>query len=165
MHRSVLLAGLLAALVAVCLPARMVVAQRAPTLLQKVEVQRGQPLTSEQRQQFARTIASLREALLPAQQKFVRSVGHAFNLAAGEVQAMQPAIGVDDIGFDRNIIPQLEARRSRVVTPEELHQIRTADNAKKAEMGEIQARYAGELAGIAGLSKDQIQRILPSIGL
>lgn len=138
---------------------------KVPALLQKVEAQRGQPLTFEQRQQFARVAANLRDALLPAQQQFVRAVAQTFKLAEREVESMLPAIGADKLGFDNNIIPQIEARRGRAISPQELQQIRAADNSKKAEMSEIQSRYAAELARIAGLSKDQIQRMLPTIGI
>jgi hypothetical protein len=154
-----------AAAFAAGLPAISEFVQPVPALLQKVETQRGQPLTVEQRQQFSRTAASLRDALLPAQQKFVRTIAGTFSLPEAEVQAMLPAIGSDSIGFDMSIIPRIEARRGRSVTPQELQQIRQADNAKKAEMGEVQARYTRELARIAGVSRDQIQRMLPAAGI
>ena len=78
---------------------------------------------------------------------------------------MIPAASTDSIGFDMSVIAQIEARRGRGVTPPELQQIRAADNAKKADMSEIQSRYAVELGRIAGLSKDQIQRLLPAAGI
>ncbi len=150
---------------AVCVPAKPVVGQAGPELLQKVEIQRGQPLSAEQRNQFSRTAANLREALLPVQLKFVGIVAETCGLPEAEVSALVPAAGSDGIGLDMSIVAKIEKRRGRSVTPQELQQIRAADNAKKAEVGEIQARYTSELARIAGLSRDQIQRMLPVTGI
>lgn len=167
MQRPALLGVFLAGLIlAAWLPGEKVVAQQAPVLLQKVEAQRGQPLTPEQRQQFSRTTAGLRETLLPARQKFVRTIAQAFRLPQSDVQALLPAIGADNAGFDnKNMIQKIEARLGRPITPQEMQQMRAADNAEKAEMSEIQSRYAAELAQIVGLSKEQIQRMLPNIGI
>ena len=158
---GVLVAGLI---FAVWLPAQGGVAQ-APTLLQKVEAQRGQPLTFEQRREFSRTAGGLGDALLPAQYGFVHTVARVTGLPEAEVRAMLPAIGADTPGLDRNMLAQLEARLNRAVTPQELQQLRAADNTKKAELSGIQSRYADELAQIAGLSKARIQRMLPTIGI
>ena len=152
-------------LFAVCVPAKPVVGQAGPELLQKVEIQRGQPLNAEQRNQFSRTAANLRDALVPTQQKFARIVAETCGLPEAAVSALLPAAGADSIGFDMSIVAKIEKRRGRGLTPQELQQIRAADNAKKAEMGEIQARYATELARIAGLSREQIQRLLPVTGI
>lgn len=166
MRRTVILTMLLTGMAfSAGLPAKRVAEAQVPVLLQKVEAQRGQALAPEQRQQFSRTAADLRVALLPLQDKFVRTVARIFGLAEGELRAMIPAASTDSIGFDMSVIAQIEARRGRGVTPPELQQIRAADNAKKADMSEIQSRYAVELGRIAGLSKDQIQRLLPAAGI
>jgi hypothetical protein len=149
----------------VCLAAKTRVPQPGPALLQKVEALRGQPLTAEQRTQFLQAAADLRDALRPAQEKFVSTIAETFNMPEGEVQAMLPRPGPASIGFDQSVIPKIEQRRGRGVTPQELQQIRTADNAKKAEMSEIQSRYTDDLARIAGLSKERIQRVLPAAGI
>ena len=150
---------------AVCVPAKPVVGQAGPELLQKVENQRGQPLSPERRHQFSRTAASLRDALLPAQQQLARIIAETLGLPEAEVSAVLPAAGSDRIGFDMSIVAKIEQRLGRSITPHELQQIRAADNATKAEMGAIQARYADELARITGLSREQIQRMLPVTGI
>jgi len=147
------------------LPAARNVAPAAPALLQRVEAHRGQALAPVQRQQFTRATADLRAALLPAHDGFVRAIAQTFRLPPGEVQGMMPATDADRIGFHLGVISTLEARLGRPVTPQELQQVRAADNAKKAEISEIQSRYAGELARIAGLSKEQVQRMLLSTAI
>ena len=145
-------------------PAKSMAKQEVPALLQKAEAQRGQPLTPEQRLEFSQTIALLREALQPAQQNFARSVARVFNLPPSKVQAMLPAIGTNDGSFDKGLIPEIEASMGRTITAQELQRLRASDNAKQAEMNEILSRYVEDLGRIAGLSKEQIRRIFPSIG-
>ena len=150
----------------VCLPAESVVERQAPALLQKVETQRRQPLSAEQRTQFSRTAASMHAALVPAHRKFARTVAETFNLSEADVGALLPATdSAGAIGFDVNVIAKIEARRGRPVTTAELQQLRMADNAKKAEMSEIQARYTTELSRISGVSREQIERMLPLTGI
>lgn len=139
--------------------------EQGPVLLQKVEARRGQPLTPEQRRQFARTAASLFEALLPPRQKFARSIARTFKLPEGEVQAMLPVISGEIVGFDNGVIRRIEARLDRAVMSQELQQMRVADNASQAEMNEILSRYADELGQVAGLSKEQIRRLMPTMGI
>jgi hypothetical protein len=161
----ILIVLLLGAALSATLPAERVVAPAASALLQKVEAQRGQALAPGQRQQFTQATADLRAATLPAQEGFVRALAQTFRLDQSVVQAMVPATDADHVGLRLNVVSTIEARLGRPVTPVELQQIRAADNAKKAEISEIQSRYAGELARIAGLSKEQIQRILLSTGI
>ncbi|MBI4189981.1 MAG: hypothetical protein HY525_05525 [Betaproteobacteria bacterium] len=162
LYRTLFVTGLI---LAAGLPAKSAFAQQGPGLLQKVEARLGKPLSGEQRQQFARTAAGLRDALLPPQRKFAQTIAYTFKLPLAEVQALLPAIGEDSSGFDRNMIPKIEARIGRGLTPQELQQIRTADNAKKAEMSQIQSRYAAEFAQVTGLSSEQFRQLLPTIGI
>lgn len=147
------------------LPAKSVVEQDVPALLQKVEAQRGQPLTPEQRREFSRMTALLREALQPAQQNFARSVAQIFNLPQSKVQAILPVIGANSAGFDKGVIPEIEASLGRTIAAQELQQLRVADNAKQAEMNEVLSRYADDLGRISGRSKQQIRRIFPAMGI
>lgn len=145
------------------LPAQSVDA--SPQLVQKVEAQRRQPLTREQREQFLKTAASMREALVSPEQQFLSTVARLFRLSEAEVRRLAPAAGAGEGGLDSSFVPRIEARLGRRVTPQELHQLRAADNATKAEMSGIQSRYAVELGEIAGLSKERMQRLLPATRL
>jgi hypothetical protein len=166
MLRLVLLTLLLAGLIfAAWLPAKNVVAQANLDLLQKVEARLGKPLSGDQRPQFARTATSLSDALLPPQQKFAQTIAQIFKLPLAEVQTMVPTTGAGSNGFEQGIIPKLETRIGRSFTPQELQQVRIADNAKQAEMSEIQSQFVPRLAQITGLSKEQLLQLLPTTGI
>src|SRR5258708_39551447 len=110
MQRGVLLAILAAGLIfAAWLPAKNVVAPASVDLLQKIEARLGRPLTADQRRQFAIAATSLRDAMLPPQQKFAQTVAQIFRLPLAEVQAMAPDIG-GNRGYDGGMISKLQAR-------------------------------------------------------
>ena len=165
MQRGVLLAILLAGLIfAAWLPAKNVVAPANLDLLQKVEARLGRPLTGDQRRQFAIAATSLRDAMLPPQQKFAQIVAQIFKLPLAEVQAMAPVIGGNG-GFGRGMIAKLEARIGRSLTPQELQQVRTAENAKKAELSEIESKLVPQFVQSTGLSREQLLQLLPTVGI
>src|SRR5437762_3113256 len=140
MQRGALLAILSAGLIfAAWLPAKNVVAPANLDLLQKIEARLGRPLTADQRRQFAIAATNLRDAMLPPQQKFAQTIAQIFKLPLAEVQAMAPDLS-GSRGFDGGMISKLEARIGRGLTPQELQQLRTADNAKKAELSEIESK-------------------------
>jgi hypothetical protein len=163
MQRGVLLAILSAGLIfAAWLPAKNVVAPANLDLLQKIEARLGRPLTDDQRRQFAIAATNLRDAMLPPQQKFAQSAAQIFKLPLAEVQAMAPDIGRSR---DGGMISKLEARIGRSLTPQELQQLRTADNAKKAELSEIEAKLLPQFVQSTGLSREQLLQLLPTVGI
>lgn len=165
MQRGVLLAILSAGLIfAAWLPAKNVIAPANLDLLQKIEARLGRPLTADQRRQFAIAATSLRDAMLPPQQKFAQTVAQIFKLPLAEVQTMAPEIG-GSRGYDGGMIPKLEARIGRSLTPQELHQLRTADNAKKAELSEIESKLLPQFVQSTGLSREQLLQLLPTVGI
>jgi hypothetical protein len=165
MQRGVLLAMLVAGLIfAAWLPAKNVVAPANLDLLQKIETRLGRPLTDDQRRQFAIAATSLRDAMVPPQQKFAQIVAQIFKLPLSEVQTMAPAIGGNS-GFDHGMIPKLEARIGRSLTPQELQQVRTADNAKKADLSEIESKWMPRFVQSTGLSREQLLQLLPTVGI
>src|SRR5258705_12036591 len=164
MQRGVLLAILAAGLIfAAWLAAKNAVAPASLDLLQKIEARLGRPLTADQRRQFAIAATSLRDAMLPPQQKFAQTVAQIFKLPLAEVQAMAPDTG--NRGYDGGMISKLEARIGRSVTPQELQQLRTADNAKKAELSEIESRLLPQFVQSTGLSREQLLQLLPTVGI
>ena len=162
-HLLVSASLLLGLVFAAWLPAKSVDA--SPELVHKVEAQRRQPLTPEQRQQFLKAAANMREALVPAEQKFVRTVAGVFKLPEDDIRKFFATPGAGEVGLDLAFVAQLENRLGRRTTPQELQQLRAADNATKAELSGIHSRYAVELGQIAGLSKERMQRLLPGTRL
>lgn len=156
-----LLAGLI---FAAWLPAKNVVAPANLDLFQKIEARLGRPLTDDQRRQFAIAATRLRNAMLPPQQKFAQAVAQIFKLPLAEVHAMDPATG-GNTGFDSGMIPKLEVRIGRSLTPQELQQVRTADNAKKAELSQIESKWVPQFVQSTGLSREQLLQLLPTVGI
>ena len=162
MQRLLLLALLVAGLVfAAWLPANNKVEQANFDLMQKIEARLGKPMTSDQRQQFARTATTLRDASLMPQQQFLQDIARNFKLPLPDVQAVAQASGAGS----RDMISRLEVRLGRSVTSEELQQVRMADNATNAKISEIQSQFVLQFVQITGLSREQMQQLLPTAGM
>ena len=153
-----------AALVAT-LPARGVPDPEASTLLQKLETRRGQPLTADQRRDFARISEELRLALGPPHEKFARALAQIFGLSPGQLQAVIPTGATMASGDGQGVVPRIEATLGRSISPTELQQLRIADNAMQAEVNEVLDGYAASLARVAGTSKEQVRRLFPAMGI
>jgi hypothetical protein len=104
--------------------------------------------------------------MLPPQQKFAQTAlnlpATAFGLIA---DALRDAAGVA-LGAPPHVsLSRLEARIGRSFTPQELQQLRTADNAKKAELSEIESKLLPQFVQSTGLSREQLLQLLPSVGI
>ena len=134
-------------------------------LIQKLEAQLGAPLSVEQKRQIAEASRAAREALIPAQNRFVQQVSQATGVSEPQIRAMMPTIGQQNSNFDKNIIPKIEAILGRSLTAQEREEIGRADREKKAAMLPVQDSFAQQLSQITGLPTQQIRAILPQIGL
>jgi hypothetical protein len=136
-----------------------------PLLVSKIEAATGCALTPAQRRAI---LAKSREAaaeLRAAQEDFVTSIAAAVALPAETVRGYLPTVGADNTGFDKNMIPKVEAQKGRALTREERTAIRAADDAKKARMAPVQQSLARTLSEQTGMTLEQAAALLPKVGL
>lgn len=141
--------------------------QNAPrgVFIQRLEAQLGRPLSAQQRQQLGGASRETMESLRAAQGTFIQRISQITGVSVAQIREMVPQIGQPNEGFDKNMIPKIEAVLGRSLTPEQLTQIRAVDQEKRAAMLPIQERFAQRVSQITGLSTAQIQGMLPRIGL
>ena len=135
------------------------------SLVTKLEAKLDKPLTADQRAKIGETSKESADKLKSLQAEFVEKIAKAVNLPASDIQPMMPKIGESNAGFDKNMIPKLEAKLGRKLTTDELAAIRTADAAKKSAMKPVQEKFAKQLAGISGLAIETVRVMLPKVGL
>lgn len=134
-------------------------------LLPKIESRLGRPLSVEQRKQLGAAAQETMASLRAAQGRFVQSVAQVSGLSPSDIAAMMPTIGQANEGFDKNMIPKIEAKLGRPLTPQQLQAINKADSDKKAAMGPVQQNFARSIARITGLPYAEVLAMLPRIGL
>lgn len=132
-------------------------------LIQKLEARLGAPLSAEQKRQIAEASRAAREALIPAQNRFVQRISQATGVSEALIGAMLPRIGQQN-SSDKNIIPKIEAILGRSLTAEQRAEIGRADREKKTAMLPVQDSFAQQLSLITGLPAQQIRAMLPQIG-
>ena len=135
------------------------------SLVARLETKLGKALTDTQRQKIAEASQESAEKLKALQAEFVQKIAKAVKLPEADIQPMLPKIGESNAGFDKNMIPKLETKLGRKLTADELTAIRAADDAKKSAMKPVQQKFAARLAGITGLKVEDIQPMLPKVGL
>ena len=159
------------ALLAATLPTITALAQDAPrraagnSLVARLEAKLGKSLTDTQRQKMAEASQESAGKLKALQAEFVEKIAQAVKLPEADIQPMMPKIGESNAGFDKNMMPKLETKLGRKLTADELAAIRAADNAKKSAMKPVQKNFAERLANITGLAVEDIQPMLPKVGL
>jgi hypothetical protein len=135
------------------------------SLVARLETKLGKALTDTQEQKIAEASQESAGKLKALQAEFVGKIVKAVTLPEADIQPMMPKIGESNAGFDKNMIPKLETKLGRKLTADELATIRAADNAKKSAMKPVQKSFAERLAGITGLKAEDIQPMLPKVGL
>ena len=134
-------------------------------LSSRLEANLGKSLTSEQREQIGEASKESAEKLKSLQKEFVGKIAKAVKLAESDIQPMMPKIGEPNSGFDKNMIPKLEAKLDRKLTANELAAVRKADDAKKSAMKPVQDKFAKRLAQITGLPVETVREMLLKVGL
>lgn len=138
---------------------------RGNTLMSKIEVRLGQPLTPDQRRQFLAATTESKAGLREKQINFVRDIASITGLPQDEIAAMMPKIGESNEGFDKNMIPKIESKLGRKLSPGELAGIRKADQEKKDGMKPVREKLIQSISGFTGLTPDEVGAMLPKVGL
>ena len=139
--------------------------RRRGGIIPKIETKLGHELSADQRRQIQQAAQQEIRALKAAQDKFVSAIAQAVNLPEDDIRQFIPTIGADNTGFDKNMIPKIEKKLGRSLTAAEMEKIRAADTAKKKTMNPIQEEFAGTIAKVSGLKKEDALALLPKIGL
>ena len=137
----------------------------AQGILGRIEAKIGHELTVNQRRTIQESAQKEVSALKAEQDKFVVAIAGITKLPEEKIREFMPKIGGNNAGFDKNMIPKLEKALGRSLTTGEMEKIRAADKAKKAAMKPIQEEFAGTIAKVSGLKKEDALALLPKIGL
>jgi hypothetical protein len=133
-------------------------------LLYRLEQKIGKPLSFEQRKQVDAAVKEVIEGLATCQNDFGKELAAITGLAAAEIQGMLPVIGKPFVTADRSIVPRIEQKLGRPLSPAELQRLREADAKKKEAMGPVRDNYVRRLADIAGIPVADADGMVPLIG-
>ncbi|OGW87617.1 MAG: hypothetical protein A3A81_04700 [Omnitrophica bacterium RIFCSPLOWO2_01_FULL_45_10b] len=130
------------------------------TFLEKIESQRGAPLTEGEKQRFIQTIQAIMEAVKVQRFEFIQKISQITKLSPTQISQIMPKIGRKARPLDENMIPKIEVLLGRTLTTDEMHEIHAADQERKQAMAPIREGFVTQLTLVTGLSPEAVSTIL-----
>ena len=143
-------------------PPKPAVKTEAPksVFLEKIENQRGKPLSLEDKQRFAQVVQEGIEEVRNRRAEFIQKVSRITKLPIDEIVAIMPKIGQKAQSFDKNTVPEIEALMGRTLTAVEVQQLHEAEQERKRTMELTRKRFVEQIATLSGLSTEVVSTML-----
>jgi len=132
-------------------------------LVSKIEAKLGKPLTQPQKMQLRTASLKWRDGMNSAVDTFAGKLSTITGIQLEEIKGWMPKIGYTNEPYQKDVISKIEAKLGKKLTAEQMEQIKKASGDKKAAMSEVTQTFVSTLAGITGLSKEDLQQMLPQM--
>jgi hypothetical protein len=148
---------------AICQNAPSESGQPGGKLISKIEAKLGKPLTMAQKMQLKNASLKWRDGMNSAVDTFAGRLSTITGISLEEIKGWMPKIGYSSEPYQKDVISKIETKLGKKLTAEQMEQIMKASGDKKASMSEVMQTFVSTLAGLTGLTKEDLQQMLPQM--